>query len=173
MTGTDALWYLGRSTGLIALVLLTASMVLGIGSRSGRAVFGLPRFGVTLVHRNASLIALVFLVIHVLTLLLDPYAQLNLASTVIPFVTVYRPLWMGLGTAASDLVIAIVITSLLRHRIGVRAWRAVHWLAYVSWPIAVGHTLGTGTDLHQIWLRPGADGPGQSPRASSRISASP
>ena len=149
---TDALWYLGRGTGTVAMILLSVVVVLGIGGRSGRAVFGLPRFAVTIVHRNAALLSVVFLAIHVVTLLFDPYAQLNLASLVIPFTTAYRPLWMGLGIVASDLVIAIVVTSLLRHRLGVRAWQAVHWLAYLSWPLAMAHSIGAGTDEHQAWL---------------------
>jgi hypothetical protein len=61
-------------------------------------------------------------------------------------------LWLGLGTVAFDLLLALVATSLLRARIGLRGWRAVHWLAYVSWPVALVHGLGTGTDAKSGWL---------------------
>jgi methionine sulfoxide reductase heme-binding subunit len=149
---TNALWYLGRGTGTVSLMLLTIVVALGIGSRSGRPVFGLPRFAVTVVHRNASLLAVVLLVIHVTTLLFDPYAQLRLMDLVLPFAGAYRPFWLGLGTLGFDLVLALVATSLLRHRLGRRAWRAVHWLAYLAWPVALLHALGTGTDSHTSWL---------------------
>jgi sulfoxide reductase heme-binding subunit YedZ len=147
-----ALWYLGRGTGVVSLVLLTVVMVLGIGSRSGRPAFGLPRFAVVALHRTASLLSVVFLTIHVVTLLLDPVAELKLVDVVLPFDAAYRPLWMGLGTLGLDFMVAIVVTSLLRQRIGVRVWRAVHWLAYASWPVAIAHTVGTGTDRATWWL---------------------
>jgi sulfoxide reductase heme-binding subunit YedZ len=150
---TDAAWYLARGTGVVSLVLLTVVLALGIGTRSGQPAFGLPRFAVTAVHRNASLLAVVLLVIHVGTLLIDPYAHLRIVDVILPFVGSYRPLWQGLGTLALDLVVALVGTSLLRHRIGVRGWKAVHWLAYLAWPVAFLHGLGTGTDAGQVWLR--------------------
>src|SRR5215813_1614109 len=118
---TNALWYTARGTGVIALLLLTASVVLGIGSRAGRPVFGLPRFAVSLVHRNASLIATVLILIHVTTLLADPYAQLKLLYVVVPFGSAYRPAWVGLGATALDLMIAILVSTALRHRLGARA----------------------------------------------------
>jgi sulfoxide reductase heme-binding subunit YedZ len=150
---TDALWYLARGTGVTSLVLLTVVVALGVANRRGQPAFGLPRFGVALVHRNASLLAVVFVVVHVVTLLFDPYAQLHLADLVLPFEAAYRPLWTGLGTLGLDLLLAIVVTSLLRHRLGQRTWRAVHWLAYACWPIAWLHALGTGTDAGSWWMR--------------------
>jgi sulfoxide reductase heme-binding subunit YedZ len=150
---TEALWYLGRGTGVMALLLLTAAVAAGVLTWSGRTVAGVPRFALTLVHRNAGLIATVLLVVHVTTLLLDPYAQLSVADLIVPFGGTYRPLWLGLGTAAFDLLLAIVVTSLLRTRIGLRGWRAVHWFAYAAWPIAMLHALGIGTDAGQWWLR--------------------
>jgi sulfoxide reductase heme-binding subunit YedZ len=150
---TDALWYFARGCGLVSLVLLTVVVALGIGARSGRTAFGLPRFAVNLVHRNAALLAVVMLLGHVLALLFDPYAQLRVFDLVVPFVGNLRPFWQGLGTLALDLGLAIVATSLLRHRLGVRAWRIVHWLAYLCWPIALLHGLETGTDGGTWWLR--------------------
>jgi sulfoxide reductase heme-binding subunit YedZ len=150
---TDALWYLGRGTGITALVLLTVVVALGIGNRSGRAILGLPRFAVALVHRNAALLAVVLLASHVTTLLFDPYAELKLVDLVLPFAGTYRPFWLGLGTLAFDLVIALVATSLLRQHLGRRAWKAVHWLAYAAWPVALLHSLGNGTDAGDRWLQ--------------------
>ena len=149
----DALWYVGRGTGAASLLLLSTVVTLGIATRSGRVVFGLPRFAVAAVHRSASLTALVFLLIHVTSLYLDPYAQLHLVDLIVPFAGAYRPFWLGLGTVGLDLIAALVVTSLLRQRIGLRTWRAVHWLAYLSWPVALSHALGNGTDNGTWWLR--------------------
>jgi methionine sulfoxide reductase heme-binding subunit len=148
-----ALWYVGRGTGVASLLMLTIVVALGIATRSGRAILGLPRFAVAAVHRTASLTAVVLLLIHVGTLYFDPYAQLRLVDFVLPFAGAYRPFWLGLGTLGLDLIAALVVTSLLRHRIGRRTWRAVHWLAYLSWPVAMSHALGNGTDNGTWWLR--------------------
>ncbi len=149
---TDALWYLARGSGVVSLILFTVVVALGIGTRSGRAFAGMNRLAVASVHRSAALLALVFLAVHVSTLVLDPYAQLDLVDLVLPFGAGYRPFWVGLGTLALDLVLAVVITSLLRERIGLRAWRAVHWLAYAMWPIALLHGIGSGTDRGAVWM---------------------
>lgn len=150
---TDALWYFGRGTGVVSLVLLSVVVALGIGARSGRTAFGLPRFAVSLLHRNAALLAVVLLAGHVVSLYFDPYAQLRYFDLVVPFVGQYRPFWLGLGTLAFDLVLALIATSLLRQRLGARTWRIVHWLAYLCWPIAVLHGWQTGTDSGSWWLR--------------------
>jgi len=148
---TNALWYTARSTGVISLLLLTVVVVLGIGTRAGRPVFGLPRFAVSLVHRDASLIATVLIAVHVTTLLADPFAQLKLVDILVPFDGAYRPAWVGLGTTALDLLLAIVVTSLLRRRLGARTFRVVHWLAYAMWPVAWLHGIGSGTDRGSSW----------------------
>jgi sulfoxide reductase heme-binding subunit YedZ len=149
----DALWYTARGTGAVLLLLLTVTVVLGITSRSGRTFLGLPRFAVSAVHRNASLIAVGLLVVHMLTLLADPYAQLKVADLVVPFGGADRPFWLGLGTLAADLIGVLVVTSLVRHRLGARAWRSIHWLAYAAWPFGLLHALGIGSDAGTLWLR--------------------
>lgn len=149
---TNALWYLARGTGVMTLILFSIVVALGITTRSTRPLLGLPRFAVVAVHRGASLLSLVFLGIHVGTMLLDPYAPLKLIDVVLPFAGPYRPFWLGLGTLAAELLVAVIITSLLRQRIGLRAWRFVHWAAYASWPVAVVHAIGTGTDNGTVWL---------------------
>ncbi|HEX4704507.1 MAG TPA: ferric reductase-like transmembrane domain-containing protein [Pseudonocardiaceae bacterium] len=149
---TAALWYVGRGTGVVALVLFSVVVALGIATRAARPLFGLPRFAVLAVHRGASLLSLVFLVIHVFTMVLDPSAPLRLVDVIVPFAGPYRPFWLGLGTVAAELVVAVIVTSLSRHRIGYRAWRFVHWAAYVMWPVAVAHAIGTGTDNGRLWL---------------------
>ena len=103
-------------------------------------------------HRSVSLLAMVFLVVHILTSVLDSFASISLVERVVPFTGSYRPLWLGLGAVAFDLLLAVAITSLLQGRIGYGAWRAVHWLAYASWPLALVHGLGTGSDVKSSWL---------------------
>jgi sulfoxide reductase heme-binding subunit YedZ len=148
----EVLWAFGRASGLIALLLFTVTLVLGIVTRSGRPLPGMPRFSVSLLHRNVSLLAVVFLVLHVGTLMFDSYAKLSLLDVVVPFAGSFKPLWQGLGTVAFDLVVAIVITALLRRRIGQRAFRFVHWFTYAMWPIAVLHGIGNGTNGTSRWF---------------------
>ncbi len=147
-----AFWYLTRATGAVALVLLTLSVVLGVVNVKRYATPQTPRFIVDGCHRMASLLVCVLLAIHIGTSVLDGYAPIRLADVVIPFGGTYRPLWLGLGALAFDLLLALVVTSLLRARLGVRAWRAIHWLAYACWPVAMLHGLGTGSDVRAGWL---------------------
>jgi DMSO/TMAO reductase YedYZ heme-binding membrane subunit len=147
-TGPTTMWYLSRGTGVVSLLLLTAAVVLGVaGSLRAR-----PRVLLSGLHRNLPLLAIAFVVAHVLTTVADGYAPIGAKDAILPFLSPYRPVWLGLGTVAFDLLLAVVATSLLRARIGLRGWRAVHWLAYLSWPVAVVHGLGTGTDGKSGWL---------------------
>jgi sulfoxide reductase heme-binding subunit YedZ len=147
-----ALWYLTRATGATALVLLTLSLVLGVINVERWTTRSLPRFVIDGGHRTVSLLVCVLLTIHIGTSVLDGYAPIALVDVFVPFVGTYRPLWLGLGAFALDLLLALIITSLLRARFGVRAWRAVHWLAYACWPVALVHGLGTGSDVRAGWL---------------------
>lgn len=148
----SAYWYLARGTGAVSLVLLTASVVLGILGSVRFTAPRWPRFAIDAVHRDVSLLVIVVLVIHIVTSVLDGFAPITLLDGIFPFVSGYRPLWLGLGTLSFDLLLAIAITSLVRRRLGYSAWRAVHWLAYASWPVAVLHGLGTGSDVKQWWM---------------------
>ena len=153
MNPSDALWYLGRGTGIVALVLFTLTLVLGIVTRSGRSAASLPRFGIAELHKTASLTAVGLVVVHMGTLLLDHYAQLRVTDLVVPFLAQLKPLWQGLGTLAFDLLVLLVGSSLLRHRIGQRTFRALHWTAYAVWPVAFIHALGMGSDAGTTWFR--------------------
>ena len=106
----------------------------------------------TSLHRNLSLLGLAFVVVHVLTAVLDGYVSIPLVSAVIPFASGYERFWLGLGAVALDLIIALILTSLVRGRLPRRWWRPVHLLAYLSWPVAFAHCLGAGRDLRQGWL---------------------
>ena len=151
--GPSVYWYLTRASGTVSLILLTASVVIGIAAIARLRGPGVPRFVVDGVHRTASLLAVAFLAVHIITSVLDSFASISLVDAVIPFVGSYRPLWLGLGTVAFDLLLAVAITSLVRDRMGHATWRGVHWLAYLAWPVAVVHGLGTGSDVHQSWLQ--------------------
>ncbi len=147
-----ALWYTTRATAVVALLLLTATVALGVAGTarfSTRQLPGVVRSGL---HRNLSLLTVVFVATHVVTAVLDPYAGIGMVSAVIPFSSAYRPLWLSLGTITFDLLLAITVTSLLRTRLPYRVWRSVHWLAYACWPVALWHGLGTGTDTGLSWL---------------------
>lgn len=150
--GPSAYWYLTRSTGAVALLLLTLALVLGVLDvrRVGSARW--PRFVIDSLHRNVSLLALAFLALHIITSVLDSFAPISLVDAVIPFAGSYRPFWLGLGAVSFDLMLAVILTSLLRRRLGFASWRAVHWLSYASWPIALLHGLGTGSDVKGAWL---------------------
>jgi sulfoxide reductase heme-binding subunit YedZ len=147
-----AYWYLARATGVVSLVLLTTSVVLGVLGPLRFTVPGRwPRFAIDTLHRDVSLLVLAVLAIHIATSVLDAFAPISWLASVVPFVSAYRPLWLGLGALAFDLLIALVVTSMLRRRLGYRSWRAIHWLAYASWPVAVLHGLGTGSDVKAWW----------------------
>lgn len=148
-----ALWYLSRGTGLVSLVLLSASVLLGVTEVVRWANERWPRFVTAALHRNVSLLATAFIGVHVVTAVLDGFAPIRWLDVVVPFTCAYRPVWLGLGAVAVDLLIALVVTSLLRQRIGPRAWRAVHWAAYACWPVAVVHGLGTGSDTRAGWVQ--------------------
>jgi methionine sulfoxide reductase heme-binding subunit len=150
--GPSAYWYLARGTGAVALVLLTASVVIGILGSLRFSADRWPRFAVDTVHRDVSLLVIVLLAVHIVTSVLDRFAPIALTASVIPFISSYRPLWLGLGALSFDVLLALAVTSLVRRRLGYQRWRAVHWLAYASWPVAVLHGLGTGSDTKSWWM---------------------
>jgi predicted ferric reductase len=146
------LWYTTRATGLVAMVLLTVSMACGLLSSVGYQRPGLPRFVTVGLHRNSSLLAVAFTALHVLTTVTDGFVHIPIQDAFIPFISSYRPLWLSLGAIASDLMLALAVSSLLRSRMSYRAWRALHWTAYACWPVALLHGLGTGTDTPVRWV---------------------
>lgn len=151
--GPSTYWYLTRSTGAMALLLLSIAVALGVVDVRRWSTPRWPRFIVDSLHRNVSLLALAFLALHVLTSVLDSFAPIGLIDAFVPFVGAYRPFWLGLGAVALDLILAVIATSLLRTRMGYSTWRAVHWMTYASWPIALLHGLGTGSDVNGAWLQ--------------------
>ena len=146
------LWYTTRGAGAVSLILLSSVVVLGILSTLRVESPSWPRFLTTGLHRNIALMTLVFLALHILTAVVDPFTHLGWTAALIPFSSYYRTFWLGLGAIALELLIAIVVTSLVRGYIGHGLWRAIHWLTYAAWPIGVIHGLGTGTDSTSAWM---------------------
>lgn len=146
------LWYATRAAGLVTLVLLTASVVLGILNAGRFATRNWPRFVVQGLHRNISLLALGCLALHVGTTVIDTYVSIGLQDAFVPFLSSYKRLWLGFGAIAADLMLVLAITSLVRQRIKLGLWRAIHWVGYLCWPVAIVHGLGAGTDRGTIWV---------------------
>jgi sulfoxide reductase heme-binding subunit YedZ len=149
---SPVLWYLNRATGIVSLLLMTLTVVLGTVVRRHGRIPGLPRFAVTGLHRNVGLLSALLLVTHVLTAVVDSYVDIGVANTVVPFTAGYRPLAIGLGTLAADLLLLVIVTSLLRERLPHRLWKAVHLTSYLLWPLAFVHGITAGTDLGSGWL---------------------
>ena len=148
----SAWWYLTRAGGAVSLLLLTATVVLGVVEVSRWSSERWPRFVLDGLHRNVSLLALMTLSIHIVSAVLDGFAPVRITDVVVPFASAYRPLWLGLGALAFDILLAVTLTSLARTRLGHKTWRAVHWAAYACWPLALLHGLGTGTDTRSFWM---------------------
>lgn len=149
---TPMLWYLSRGSGVVLLLLFSVVVVLGVANRLGAAPRWLARISVAELHRTLSLFAVALLALHVVTAMLDPYVSIGWLAAVVPFVSHYRALAIGAGTLAVDAAGAVLITSLLRARLKYRAWRTVHWLAYLAWPAALVHSLTAGGDLGVWWV---------------------
>lgn len=149
---STSLWYATRATGIVALVLLTLTMVLGLVTTSRPRTRNWPGFAQQEMHRRISIMAVVFLALHVLTSILDTYVHIGWFAVIVPFASPYSRFWVGLGTVALDLMLAVFVSSLLRARLRPGTWRGIHWLAYLSWPIAVAHTFGLGTDAGEEWV---------------------
>jgi methionine sulfoxide reductase heme-binding subunit len=144
--GSQALWFVSRASGLALLAAFSAAVVLGVAARLG------ARLAAGELHRALALFSVAFLGLHMATAILDPYVTIGWAATVLPLASPYRTLAIGLGALALDLGGAVLITSLARRRLGYRAWRAVHWLAYLAWPAAFLHSLTAGNDLAFWWV---------------------
>lgn len=145
--GSNPLWYVTRASAVVAFLLLTVTFALGLAAtKRGLATPAWPRFATQQLHRNVSLLALAFLVVHIVTTLADSYVYVGWWAWIVPGVSGYRTVWVALGTLSFDLIAVLVVTSLLRDRMSAATWRTVHWAAYAAWPLAFVHFLGTGTD---------------------------
>ena len=140
------LWFLNRGSGFVLLAALTGTVVLGILATQGRAGARVPRFVTQTLHRDVGLLSTVFLVVHVTTAVVDTYVDIAWWQALAPFGATYQPLWLGIGAVSLDLILVVIVTSLLRHRIPHRLWRTLHLSTYAAWALGVVHGLGIGTD---------------------------
>lgn len=150
--GPSWLWYATRGLGVSTLIVLTGTVALGVVTSVRWTGEATPGFVPANLHRNLSLLAILLLVAHIVTTVLDPFAHITVRDVIVPFGAQYRPVWLGLGVGAAEILVAIAATSLLRQRIGPRWWRTIHWAAYSSWPLALIHGLGTGSDARSPWM---------------------
>lgn len=146
----ELLWYLSRATGIASIVLLTTVLVLGVVTSGRRLPTGERATIVMAMHRWLSLGMLTFLIGHITTAIAETYVSIDWVSFLIPFTSAYARVWVGLGTLAVDILAAVMVTSLLRHRIPERAWRSIHWLSYAMWPLALAHGIALGTSAQPI-----------------------
>jgi predicted ferric reductase len=148
----EILWYASRSTGVVAQVLLTAVLVLGLLT-AGRVAGTFTRATMARLHRSLTLAVLVFTAVHIVTAIVDGYVDLSPADAFLPFGAGFDPFWIALGAVAVDLLLAIGVTSALRSRLPHKLWRIVHLAAYALWPIAMLHGWGTsGGDASSVWM---------------------
>ena len=151
LTHGPLLWFANRSTGVVLVGLLTMSTAMGVFSTARAGSARWPRFATQALHRNISLLTTAMLAVHVATAVIDSYVDIRWYDAVVPFLGSYSRLWLGVGAIASDLLIAVVITSLIRLRLNHRRWRLVHLLSYLGWALGVAHGLGIGTDSGTLW----------------------
>ena len=137
-------WVVERATGLTALALLSLAVFLGAVTSAGWSSRRFPEVRSVLLHRNVSLLSLIFLAIHVVGVLADSYVDVPLSAVIVPFTSPYQTLGVALGTVAFDLTLAVLATSYLRDRMNRRAWFWIHALTYVLWITATVHALAAG-----------------------------
>ena len=149
---TQILWFATRGSGIVSTILFSVVACLGLLAVARTQSTRWPRFLTVELHRSLALLSVAFLVLHIVTAVLDPFTSLGVAAAIVPFASSYRPLAVALGVISVDLTLAVIVTSLLRERIGQRVWRAIHWSSYAAWPLAVAHTITAGSDSFSIWM---------------------
>ena len=150
-THGPTLWYANRATGVVLVALLTLSTAVGILATARTGWVRWPRFATQALHRNVSLLAMFMLALHILSAVIDTYVTIDWYEALVPFVGSYQPLWLGIGAIAFDLLLAVVLTSLVRERLNHRRWRIIHLASYLAWAVGVAHGIGIGTDAFTVW----------------------
>jgi sulfoxide reductase heme-binding subunit YedZ len=151
LTSAPIDWYAARAAGLTAYLLLTGVVLLGLTMAAKKTFPAFPRFTVEDIHRFGGILVGSFIVVHVVTIAVDSWLPFSLASLLVPFVSRYRPLWVGLGVAAMELLAALAIANHYRNRLRHTTWRRLHYLNFAVWVAATLHGLGSGTDRSAPW----------------------
>ena len=153
VTSSPVDWYAARAAGIVAYLLLSATVVLGISMAGKKKLHRWPRFAIEDVHRFGGILVGTFVVIHIATIAIDSWLPFSIASIIVPFTSAYKPLWVGLGIVAAELLLALAVTNRLRNsRVSYRFWRRAHYLNFAVWGGATLHSLGSGTDRSTPWL---------------------
>jgi methionine sulfoxide reductase heme-binding subunit len=148
---SPGVWYFARSAGIVAYLLLSSSVLLGV-VMAGRSTLSWPKFAVEEVHRFLAILTGVFIVLHGGSLLLDRVVPISLGEELVPFTSPYRPLAVGLGICAMELIAAVGVTNALRKSLPYAAWRKVHYLTLPAWLLASLHGVLAGTDAGEPWF---------------------
>ncbi|HXV32427.1 MAG TPA: ferric reductase-like transmembrane domain-containing protein [Gaiellaceae bacterium] len=151
MKSDPTLWFLARSSGLVAYGLLTASVLAGLIVKARPLGTSVRPAAVVDLHRFLALLGLGALVLHGAALALDDAVDIGLAALLVPGASPYRPLPTALGVLAAELMVLIYVSFSLRRRIGQKAWRSLHWLTYLVFAFATLHGLAAGTDSGRSW----------------------
>lgn len=145
------LWFANRGTGVVLVGLLTVSVALGVLSTERAGSRWWPRFLTQGLHRNVALLSVLMLAAHVTTAVADSYVDIRWADAFVPGRSAYEPFWLALGSVALDLLLAVTVTSIVRHRLAHRSWRAIHVTTYAAWVLGLVHGIGMGTDAREPW----------------------
>lgn len=151
LTSSPIDWYTARAAGITAYLLLSGVVLLGLTMAAKKPFARWPRFTVEDVHRFGGLLVGSFVAIHVVTVAIDSWLPFSLQSVVVPFISRYRPIWVGLGIAAAELLVAVAVTNHYRRRLPYTFWRRAHYLNFAVWSAATLHGLGSGTDRSAPW----------------------
>ncbi len=139
-------WYVTRASGIVAYLLLWFSMVLGLAVTSKFFDLLLDRVFTYDFHQFISLLSIAFVILHVAVLLVDRYMPYSIWQILVPFISPYRPFWVGVGVIGSYILLLVTVTFYIRKRIGMRAFRIIHVLSLVGFLGAVLHGIYAGTD---------------------------
>ena len=151
LTSSSVDWYVIRASGIVAYILLTGAVAIGIGLGGKERLERWPRFALTDVHRFVGMLVGVFVSLHVVTLAIDSFLPFSVSQIVVPFTASYRPVWTALGIVGAELLLALALTNRFRHRLSYRFWRRAHYLNFAVWTAATAHGIGAGTDSASSW----------------------
>ena len=152
LTSSPVDWYAARAAGIVAYLLLSGVVLLGLTMAGKRTLKRWPQFALEDVHRFAGLLVGAFVAIHVATIAVDSWLPFSIPALIVPLLSRYRPLWVGLGIAAAELLLALGVTNHYRRRLPYRFWRRFHYLNFAVWGAATLHGIGSGTDRSAPWL---------------------
>ena len=148
----QTLWFAARGSGIVSLLLVTASVCFGLLTVARFWHESWPRFFNLEMHRRISLLAIVFNVVHIATAVLDPFAKLGWSAALVPLISTYRPIPVAMGVVSMYLFVALIITGLLRAHMPQGLWRVIHWTSYAMWPLALAHIFLAGSDAGSLWM---------------------